>query len=187
MKITVINNRSIGGAAVQCVDGIVVIPGSSHEMPGRNTTDLIFQMAVAETNQVIVLAEIDGTDREPINCVMKNPADPAGGADTLAGVGFDLKTLTGAAANVAPTMYMGVFDDADCTIPAVHANLSTATTGTIVSGSGTALIEVTPSSTGVFACSVNDTTDEKVYLKAWPKTTSYVMDTSSIDDVTFTP
>lgn len=186
MEITVINRRPTGGNNVYCVDQTQVAPGSQHTMTGRAKDDVIFQKAVQD-DQVTVLAKIEGSDRAPIICDMKNPADPAGGVNTLAGVGFDLETEAGAAANVAPQMYMGVFDDAACQIPAVHGNLSTPTTGTINSGSGTNLIKCTPSAAGVFACSVNDTTDEKVYLKAWIVGTDYVIDSSDTDDVTFTP
>ena len=185
MKITVINNRPSGGSKVACVDGTTVAPGGSHEMIGRTKADVAYQKSVANGNKVIVLAELDGNDRAPIVCEMKNPGD-ASGVATLAGVGFDLLTEAGAAANVNPTMLLGVFDDEGCQTPAVNADLDTATTGAIDSGGGTNLVEVTPDATGEFACSVNNTEDETVYLKAWPKESDYIVDSSSLDSVEFT-
>jgi len=186
MKITVINNRASGGAAVPCVDGTEVAAGSTHEMLGRDKVEVTYQMAHADGNDVIVLAEIEGGDRAPIVCQMKTPVDPAGGATTCAACGFDLLTEAGAAANVAPNMYLGVFDDAACTTPAVNATLDTAATGTIVSGAGTNLLVVTPDATGEVSVTTTDAEDEVLYLKAWPVGTSYIIDCSSIDSIEFT-
>lgn len=186
MKITVINNRPSGGDAVPCVDGTQVEPGETHEMLARSAEELIYMMGQADGNTVLVLGQIEGNDRAPIVNVMKKPADPAGGAATLAGVGFDLMTEAGVAANVNPQMYMGVFDDAACTIPSVTGQLSTATVGTIDEGTGTNLIKCTPDATGDMTLSVDDAADEIVYLKAWPVGTGYIIDSSDIDSVEFT-
>jgi hypothetical protein len=185
MKVTVINNRPVGGESVYCVDNTAVEPQAEHEMTGRTKAEVVFQMGVADGNTVMVLAEIEGDDRAPVICDMKDPGNPAGGAATMAGVGFDIETEAGAAANVAPAMYLGVFDDEDCTIPAVNATLDTATTGTIDEGAGTSLLKVTPSAAGIFACSVDDAEDETVYIKGWPVGTDYIVDSSDIDDVVF--
>jgi hypothetical protein len=185
MKITVINKRPSTGDNVACVDGTSVAPGAQHEMPGRSAAELVYQMGAAD-DDVAVIGEIDGTDRAPIINVMNVVADPAGGVDESTGEGFALKTEAGGDANVAPQMYMGVFDDADCQTPAANAVLDTATSGTIDSGAGTNLIKCTPTAAGAFACSVEDAEDEKVYMKAWPVGTDYIVDSSSTSDVTFT-
>jgi len=185
MKITVINKRASGEDNVYCLDGTQLAPGEQHEMLGRTKEDVVFAIGVQD-DDVSIVAEIEGSDRAPVVCTMKDPADPAGGVDTLAGVGFDLLTEAGAAANVAPQMYMGVFADADCQTPSTTATLDTATTGTIDSGAGTNLLKVTPDAAGEFACSVDDTADETVYLKAWIVGTGYIVDSGSTDDVTFT-
>ena len=185
MKITVVNKRASTGDAVYCVDGTSVAPGASHEMTGRSAAELIYQQGSAD-DDVAVLGELEGSDRAPIVCNMKAIADPAGGATTSAGEGFDLETEAGAAANVAPQMYMGAFDDADCTIPAENATLDTASTGTIDSGGGTNLLKVTPDATGEFACTLTDAEDETVYMRAWPVGTDYVVDSSDTTSAEFT-
>jgi len=186
MEITVVNNNPSTGTKVPCVDGTAVAPGGRHVMSGRSKAEVVYQETYADSNKVIVLSKIEGADRAPVVCVMKSPSDPAGTVHTLAAVGFDLKTESGAVANVNPAMMMGVFDDEDCQTPAAHANLNTATTGTIVNGAASNIIEVTPTAAGVFACSVNDSVDEAVYLKAWVKGTAYVVDSSDYHKVTFT-
>jgi len=187
MQITVINNRPSTGDKIWLPNGTSVAPGATAVLTGRSRDEAIMLLAYNTPPTVKVLLALDANDRSPLICDMKNPADPAGGANTLAGVGFDLETESGAAANVAPQMWMGVFDDAACTIPAVHGTLNTASAGTINSGAGTNLLKVTPSATGEFACTLTDTTDEKVYLKAWQVGTSYIIDAGDTDDVTFTP
>jgi len=187
MEITVINNRPAGGAQVSAIDGTTVNPGQTHAMPGRSKDDVAYQMASASGHDVIVLCKIEGNDRSPVICDMKNPADPAGGTFLLNGVGFDLLTEAGVAANVAPQMYMGVFDNAACTIPSVDGVLSNAATGTIDSGTGTHLVKITPSAAGVASLRVTVTGARAVYLKAWPVGTSYIVDSSDTDTVTFTP
>jgi hypothetical protein len=187
MEITVINNRPAGGTQVYAVDDTTFNPGQTHVMTGRSLTDVAWQMASADGHNVMVLCKIEGADRAPIICDMKNPADPAGGVVLVNGAGFDLKTQAGAAAGVAPQMYMGVFDDAACTIPSVKGSLSTATAGTIDSGTGTHLVKVTPSGTGEVSLRLTVTGVGTYYMKAWPVGTSYVVDASETDSVTFTP
>jgi hypothetical protein len=186
MKITVINKRSSAGGNVYCIDGTEVAPGAQHEMSGRTAGELVFQSEQVTDDDVSVIGQIEGSDRAPIVCVMNVVADPAGDAAESLGEGFALKTEAGGDANVAPQMYMGVFDDADCQTPAVNATLDTATAGTINSGDATNLIKCTPTAAGAFACSVLDAEDEKVYMKAWPVGTDYVVDSSDTSDVTFT-
>jgi len=187
MEITVINKRASTGENVACIDGTTVAPGSQHAMSGRSAAELIHQQSiVASDTDVAVLCKIEGSDRAPIVCDMKAIADPAADATTSAGEGFDLKTEAGAAANVAPQMYLGAFDDATCQTPAVNATLDTASTGTIDSGAGTNLLKVTPDATGEFACTLTDAEDEVVYLKAWPVGTDYIVDSNDITSAEFT-
>lgn len=186
MKITVINNRASTGEKVPCVDGTSVAPGATHVMLGRSKEDVIYQMDHADGNTVIVIAQLEGDDREPIVCDMKNPSDPAGGATTCAACGFDLEDTAGTAANVAPQMYLGAFDDAACTTPAANATLDTAAAGTIDAGAASNLLTVTPSATGEVSVTLTDAEDETVYLKAWPVGTDYIIDCSETDSVEFT-
>jgi hypothetical protein len=137
-------------------------------------------------NNVIVLCQIEGNDRAPIVCDMKNPADPVADTFTCAGCGFDLETEAGAAANVDPQMYMGAFDDEACTIPSVDGTLDTAAAGTIDDGEGTNLLKVTPSATGEFSVTLTVTGAGTIYMKAWPVGTDYIVDSSETDEVTFT-
>lgn len=187
MQITVYNNRATGGDRVSCVDGTTVAPGSSHTMVGRSKAEYTFQMTASLSDaDVKVLAALEATDRAPIVVAMNAIADPAADATTSAGEGFALQSEAGAAANVAPAMYLGAFDDEDCLIPAVNATLDTASSGTIVSGSGTNLLKVTPTSAGAFACTLTDEEVEVVYLKAWPADASYVVDSSDTTSAEFT-
>ena len=187
MQITVINNRAAGGASVPCVDSTQCDPGQSRVMPGRTARDVALQMYHADGNDVLVLCQIEGEDRAPVVCDMKNPADPAGGTFNVAGCGFDLNTEAGAAANVNPPMYMGAFDDEDCTIPSVDGTLDTAAVGTIDEGAGTNLLEVTPDAAGEFSVTLTVTGAGTIYLKAWPMGTEYIIDSSETDEITFTP
>ena len=185
MKITVINNRPANGEKVPCVDSTSVAPGETHEMLGRTIEEVPIQMAFSDGNLVIVLAELDASDRAPAVNVMKNPADPGSGVVELAGCGFDILTQTGIAANIDPQMYIGAFDDAACTIPSVDAVMDTITTGTIDSGDGTNLLKVTPDSAGEVALKLTVTAPAVVYLKAWPVGSDYIVDSASLDTVTF--
>jgi len=186
MQITVINNRPTGGLKVPCVDSTSCAPGETHVMANRDVNEVSMQMAYAEENVVLVLCQIEGNDRAPIVCEMKHPADPAGGTGTLAACGFDLETEAAVAANVAPSMYFGAFDDEECTIPAVTATLDTAATGAIDAGAGTNLLTVTPDAAGELSVTLTDSADEIVYMKGWPVGTDYIVDSSQIDEVEFT-
>lgn len=183
MKITCVNrstNPVPMPGAVSCAAGATKFVTS-------RTVDEAAQMTEQYAGSAVeIFVELEAEDYPPILAVAKTPADPAGGVDTLAGVGFDLKTLDGNAVAYQPTMYLGVFSDAACTTPSTTATLDTATAGTIVSGGGTNLLEVTPSATGEFACSVDDTADEAVYLKAWVAGSRRIVDTSDQHTVTFT-
>lgn len=185
MKITIINNTT--ATQVVAADQTTVDPGETHVMLGRSVDEAIFQMNIADGNDVMVLVEIEGNDRAPIIAAMKAPADPAGGTFTLAAEGFDLETEAGAAANVAPQMYLGVFDDAELTIPSVDGTLDTAATGTIDDGAGTNLLKVTPAATGEVSVTLTATGAGVFYLKAWPVGTGYIVDASDVHVTTFTP
>jgi hypothetical protein len=185
MKITVINNKV--SERIPCPDGTSVAPGVTKVMAGRSLAEAQDMInGYLDTNEVIILTQLEGIDREVLVCDMKNPADPAGGVGTVAGCGFDLEDQAGAAANVAPQMYFGAFEDAACTIPATTATLDTAAAGTIDAGAGTNLLTVTPSAAGALSVTLTDTADEIVYMRAWPVDGSYLMDNSEIDQVEFT-
>jgi len=181
MQITIVNNSD---ELVLAPDGHFVPAGGSATMVARSKQELVVLLSKVGSD-VIVTAELDGVDFDPVVCDVKDIADPVGGVNDSAGEGFDILDLEGAAANVAPSMYFGVFSDAACTQLSTTATVHTATTGTIVSGSGTSLAVVTPSAAGVFACTVTDTEDETVYVKAWQHGTKYVVDTSDTSSITF--
>jgi len=188
MKITVINKRAAGEMPVSCVDSTQCKPGETRVMLGRNEFDFATQMGVAINNEIIVRGQFEAVDYQPVKCVMKKPADPAGGANTVAAEGYDLKEIDGSTdANVAPQMYMGVYSDVACTVPSATGTLATAAKGTIDSGSGTNLIKCTPDATGEFSVTLTDTVDETVYLKAWPVAGDYLIDSSDSHSNTFTP
>lgn len=184
MKITIINNSS---DPVTGVGYTTVAAGETKEYSNRTTLEFDIFRGLLSTSDVLVLGEIEGADKSPIICDLKDPGDPAGGAAVQSGEGFDLLTEAGAAANVQPEMYMGLFDDEDCTVPAENATLTNAATGTFVSGVDTNLAVVQPAATGEFSCDIADTEDEKVYIRAWPKAdAAFVVDCHEIGDVTFT-
>lgn len=187
MKITVINNRPSGGVAVPCVDSTQCKPGETHVMAGRDLNEIPGQMTFADGNDVLVFCELEGKDRSPLICDMKNPVDPAGGAVTCAACGFDLEDQGGAAANADPQMYLGAFDDAACTIPSVDGTLDTAATGTIDEGAGTNLLKVTSDAAGEVSVTLTVTAPATVYLKGWPVGSEYTVDSSETDEIIFTP
>jgi len=184
MQITIVNNST---QPVPGPGATTVPAGDTLTLANRTQAEYASLVTSFVSDLVQVHATLEAADLPPINCVMKDPGDPAGGVDTIAGVGFDLKTQDGNDAGDDPQMYLGVFSDAECTTPSTTGTLDTATTGTIDEGAGTNVIKVTPDSTGEFACSLSDTADETVYLKAWAVGTGRAMDTSGVDDVTFTP
>lgn len=184
MQITIVNNSSDPIPA----PGAVTVPAGGTLTLEHRTVDeyqALIDRYVADDVQVHVELETD--DLPPLQCVMKNPADPAADATTVAGVGFDVKDLYGNAFSSTAKMYLGAFDDAACTIPSTTATLGTATTGTVVSGEDTNVLEVTPAG-GVFACSLDIplAADQVVYLKAWAHgSNNRTQDTHGTDTVTF--
>ena len=183
MKITVINNSA---NVVPCPDYVNCAPGTTKVMTGRSVDEYAAIVDSHSTTNVLIIGELEEVDRAPVFCDLKSPGNPPADQDYQTGVGFDIETDAGAAANVAPNMYFGVFDNAACTTPSVHATLLTATTGTIVSGSGTNLLVVTPSAAGILSCRVNDATDETVYFRAWPVDYKRPLNCSEVVSVTFT-
>jgi len=185
MKITIVNKRASGGENAYALDGVQVEPGSQHEMTGRDTADVIFEIANVQDDDVAVLSELEGMDRSPIVCDMKAPADPAADTFVLAGEGFDLEDEAGAAVTTSPQMYLGVFDDAACQTPSVDGTLDTAATGTIDAGAGTNLLKITPAS-GVVSVTLTATGAGEFWLKAWPVGGDYIVDSSDVHKTTFT-
>jgi hypothetical protein len=184
MLITIVNNST---ADVVGPGDRTVAAGASGTFAGRTEAELLYYQGLLLSTTVQVHGTLEDADYPPLVNTMKNPADPAGGVVVLAGVGFDILDIAGAAANVAPQMYLGVFDDLACTIPSVDGTLDTITTGTIDAGDGTNRLTVTPSAAGVVACRVVVTADATVYLKAWMVAAGRVIDTSDVDTVVFTP
>ena len=81
------------------------------------------------------------------------------------------------AVKTAELLTLGVFDDADLTIPSVDVALATATEGTLLLGSGTSLIVVRTSATGIFACSATCATPGVTrYVAAAPTMGSGILD-----------
>lgn len=184
MQITIVNNSS---EPVAAPGAVTVDAGDSLTLSGRTVSEYqgLIERYVADDVQVHVALE--SFDLPPLACTMKDPGDPGASVTTMAGVGFDIEDLYGAAFSTTDKMYLGVFDDADCTTPSADATLDTATTGTIESGAGTNVIKVTPAG-GVFACSVDipGAANQVVYLKAWAESgTTRAMGTNGTDSVTF--
>lgn len=185
MQITIINKSSL---AVPAPGAQTVAAGATRVMAGRTVGEFQETVALIASAQVQVLGTIEPEDYPPVKCVMKTPASPAGGVNTLAGNGFDIVLPWTGAAKIAPTMYFGVYQDAACTVPATTATLATAATGTIVSGSGTNMLVVTPSADGIFSCTLTDTVDETVYLKAHQHAAyHHAMEMGAAHSVVFTP
>ncbi len=183
MKITVINNSS---NPVPCPDYVNCAAGATRVLTGRSSAEYSAMVAGNSSTSVLIIGQLEDADLSPIVCNLKDPGDPAADQDYQTGMGFDLVMPQTGAANVAPNMYFGVFDNAACTIPAVNATLGTAVTGTIVSGAGTNLLVVTPSAAGVVSCRVDDAEDETVYFRAWPVSYARPVDCSEVVDITFT-
>lgn len=182
MKLTIVNNSLVPIAAA----GHVTVPaGESIEQEGRTQAEYASLVSRYASDDVQIHAELEAADFQPVYCNMKTPADPAGGVDSLAAVGFDIETYDGNAAAITDQMYFAVFSDAACTTLSTTATLDTAATGTIDSGAGTACLLVTPDG-GELSVTVSDTEDEAVYLKAWAVGTGRAMDTSDVHTVTFT-
>lgn len=185
--------------------GPAVLVGESRVIAGLNIAEagLIQELStegVSGANQITVAIEFGPEDFLAYQARMANPADPGAGVKLLAGVGFDLFVIldgqgsngagTAAAVAVVTKLGLGVFDDADCKTPSATAFLHTATTGAIVSGSGTNRLEVNSSAAGAFRCTVELPTaaSKVVYLKAFGlPSTGHVVDCAAKDTVTFTP
>lgn len=182
MKIIIIN-RSTEPVATPAATSVAA--GASLELTERTVGEYQRMVSQDAGEYVSIVGELEDADYPPLVCTQKTPADPAGGVDTLAGVGFDINDLVGSAADIDPQMYVGVFADAACLTPSTTADLDTATEGTIDEGAGTNLLKVTPDSAGGFTCSVDDTADETVYIKAWAVASQRPMDTSDQHAVTF--
>ena len=81
------------------------------------------------------------------------------------------------AIKTAELLTLGVFDDADLTMPSVDVALDTATEGTLLMGSGSGLIVARTSTTGVFACAATCLTPGVTrYLVAAPTMGSGILD-----------
>jgi hypothetical protein len=87
-----------------------------------------------------------------------------GGGGTTVACGFQL--VDGAGRNIerAVRVGFGVYSDANAVTASPNATLATATAGTILSGSGTAELQVLTSATGKFTCTLTDASDETVHL-----------------------
>lgn len=185
IKVTNLNNKA---AAVPGITGTVPA-GTTVEFPGQNKQ--IAAMALAAASMVLLVStELDAADSEPIRAVATSTADPAGDGLSVAAVGFTLTDLSGTAVAAAQRLGLGVFDDADCTIPSTTATLATASAGTINSGSGTNRLDVSVNpANGQFRCTVSipATANKTVYVKPFllPQTTR-VIETVQKDTVVFT-
>jgi len=185
MKITIVNNGSVPVAAPGEVS---VAVGGSIELASRTIAEYMQMVEQYSSDDVIVSNELESADLPPLHCVMKSPADPAADAATVLACGFDILDMYGSAFSTTIKMYLGIFDDAACTVPSTTATLGTAATGTINSGTGTNAINVSPAA-GVVSvtATISVAADQTVYLKAWADPTNLrPMDTSDIDSVDFT-
>jgi hypothetical protein len=185
MQITIVNNSSDPVAA----PGSVTVPaGESLTQADRTVAEYQGLIERYGSDLVTVTATLETADLPPLACVMKAPADPSIDAVDVLACGFDMEDLYGNAFVTTDKMYLGIFDDAACTVPSVDGTLDTAATGTIDAGGGTNVIEVTPDG-GVLSvtASIPLAADQTVYLKAWAHADNpRPMDTSGIDSVDFT-
>jgi hypothetical protein len=185
-----------------CVPGLTSVdPGATKTFIGKNVQEGQFAIDTVDVSKAVVRVETEISDRYPTKAVMAHPANPAAGAVTIAGVGATVQwsndpiagmvypqVITGPVSEVQDIGF-AVFTDIACTIPATTATLTSATTGSIVSGAGTWCVRAKTSSGGVFACSVNIPVAAAVtlYLKAFQLPTSTrVIDSSEVDDLVFT-
>lgn len=184
MQITVINNNPTGGDAVPCPDSTTVKAGESKVMTGRTQEEAQLLITNYQSNTVIIRTALEAVDRAPVVAAMKAALTPTD-VDTIVGVGYQLESQDGTSQSIQPQMYLGCFDDAACEVPAVNAIMDTVAQGTIDEGDGTNLLKVTPSATGEVSVSMDDAVDEVVYVKAWPVTGDYTVDSSGVQTVTF--
>jgi hypothetical protein len=111
-------------------------------------------------------------------------ADVTGGGTTQT-VGLQLKDASGNPVAQEITLEFAVFNDAELSIPAINAILSTATSGVIVAGDGTAALKIKTDAMGLFECTLTDAVDETVYLGCSMTFGSPMVDCQSNDSVTF--
>lgn len=185
MKIKIVNN---GTSDVAAPGSVTVAAGGTLTLTGRTVDEYQGLLERYVSDDVQVCCTLENSDLPPLQCVLKSPADPAADATTCAACGFDIKDLYGTAFSTTDQMYFGVFDDEDCETPSETATLATAATGTIVSGSGTNTLLVTPDA-GVLSvtCTIAEAAAQTVYFKAWAATdTTRPMDTHDTDEVSFT-
>ena len=185
MQITVINNRPAGGAIVPLPDSTSVGPGESKVMTGRTQAEAQLLITNYQSEDVIIRTALEAIDRAPIVATMKANVTGSGGATTAVGVGAQLASQDGTSESIQPQMFLGCFDDAACTVPAVNATLDTAAAGTIDEGAGTNLLKITPSATGETSVTITDAEDEVVYIKQWPVDADYTVDSSGTQTATF--
>jgi hypothetical protein len=184
MQIKVINNSS---SAIVLPGDVTCAAGATRTVTGRTEAELSAFQQLHSDGEVIIEGTLEDADKIPLVCDMKAPADPAGGVNTLAAVGFDLEDEQAAAFSAQPEMYLGVFDDVALTTPSVNGTLDTAAAGAIDAGAGTNLLEVTPSATGEMSVTLTQTDDIQCWVKAWPKTTvARIIDCSDVHAPTFT-
>ena len=113
-------------------------------------------------------AEAIGTLGSNVAIVALDVVPNVGAGGTTVPCGFQLKDGAGRNIERAVRVAFGVYDDANAVTPGAAATLATATAGTILSGSGTAELQVLTSATGKFTCTLTDATDEEVFLAAGP-------------------
>jgi hypothetical protein len=183
MQITIVNRSTspVPGPGVTSVPA-----GGELTLAGRTAAELASLVASYVSDLVQVHMTLEDADLPPLKAIQKTPADPGSGVGTIAAVGFDIEDVYGNAFSTVMGMYLGVFQDADCTIPATDATLDTAATGTIVAGAGTNLLEITPAG-GVVSVTLTDAVDEVVYVKAWVVDSARAVETSSQYTATFIP
>lgn len=185
MQLTVVN---LSTSPVPCPGAVSCAAGETLVLANRTVEECAQMTEQYAGSNVQVNLELEAEDYPPIVSAIKTPADPGSGVGSVAACGFDLETLVdGTAVAYQPTMYFGAFDDEDFTIPAANATLDTAAAGTIDSGAGTNLLEVTPSVTGELSVTLTDAEDETVYLKAWVAGSRRIIDTSQSHPVPFIP
>lgn len=90
------------------------------------------------------------------------------GGGTTATTGFQLRDNGGNPIAKAMKVGFGVYDDVNGVTPGANATLDTATAGSILSGAGTAELEVLTDATGKFTCTLTDAADETVQLIGAP-------------------
>lgn len=182
MKI-IVSNRSANSVS----SGYdTVPPGTTKVYTGRSLAQTAAWLKVASA-LVEVQTNPDVVDNPVWQTVMQTPANPGGGVRTLAGEGFTVQA-NGSAISSAEPVGLGVFDDAACTIPSATGTISTATDGTITSGSGTNAIQATVNpANGKLTVSVNVTKAQSIWVKPLTNpNATHILDCSPVRQTTFT-